>query len=306
MNRSDDAERRLEQWGSERPPAVDGMFANRLDDSLRQLARDRHPSRDRRPLWQPALMALSAVLLVVVGTIALTRSQDGDGVLVMASASRTEVVLPNGELVVGAAGLSLPDGASITVQENGSTVIGDVVLGPGSEAIVRNGQLEIVIDGSTTSIVVRRPSTTAAEPSPDESTSTRPSTSSTEPSASTTSVSTTTPPTTSATTRPAATPDRPSSTTTSTTPDPDPEVALQWTQVDGRVRLTWTYVGPPTLAGWEVIILSGDRSRTLAVIRDPEARTLTVERLDVPSSYVVIALDAEGATMVESEPLVVR
>ncbi len=66
------------------------------------------------------------------------------------------------------------------------------------------------------------------------------------------------------------------------------------------VRLTWDYVGPDTLAGWHVIITAGDRMRTLAVLRDPAARAITVERLDGAATYRVIALDAEGNVIAES------
>lgn len=157
---TDDLEHRLEQWGSAPQPPVDGAFANRLDLDLREL---RHlPSRERaqRPVWQPAMLALAAAVLVVAGVFAVSRDGDDEIALVMGPTTQTEVVLPGGEVVPGEAGLALPDGTRITVGDNGSTVIADVVLAPGTEAVIVDNRLEILVDEPS-----RETATTAATPS---------------------------------------------------------------------------------------------------------------------------------------------
>lgn len=304
---NDDIERRLEQWGSDRPDAADGAFANRLDADLRRLASERQHAGRPRPIWQPASLAFMAAVLVLGGVFAFTRDRGDEMLLVMGATTETEVVLPSGEIVSGEVGLGLPDGTRIVVGDDGSAVIADVVLEPGTEAVVQDGRLEILEDGRPTP--TRPPSPTGPEPAEDRPTTTlppttrpttRPTASSTEPSTLTTSDG---PGTTSTTAVKATTP--PTSTDRTTTTAPDPQVSLDWSEERGRIELTWTYTGPETLAGWEVSVTNGDRSRTLALLRDPGARSLTVERLDGPATYRVVARQADGAVIAESNPITV-
>lgn len=305
MNEPGDLERRLEQWGSDEPSAVDGAFANRLDADLRQLASDRLPSTRQRPIWQPIVLTLAAALVVLVGVVTFTGDQGDQVALVMGPTTETEIEFPNGEIVTGEAGLALPDGTRITVGVDGSAVIADVVLDPGTEAIIQNGQLEILIDDrpaqtqptSTVTATTSSARPTTAPPS------TRPTTSSTRRPSSTTDSTTTGDSTTSTTARDSTT--RPPTTDQVATTAPEAAVVLDWSERPGRILLTWTYTGPETLAGWEVTVTSGDRSRTLALLRDPTARSLTVELLDGTATYRVIAREAGGTGIAESNPITV-
>lgn len=315
MNDPDDVQRRLEQWGNDEQPSVDGAFANRLDAQLRVQHRD--ASDARRPIWQPAILALAALLVVVGGVFAFTRS-DTDDLVVMAAATQTEVELPGGEIVAGAAGLELPDGTIISVGADGSAVIAGVVLEADTRAVIVDGQLEIQTRSDAIDAGGTQPSSTVAptstRPADGASTtappSTRPTTSSTGATTTTTSRRSTTTAVTApqtATTQTSA----PRTTETRTTDGPppttapDPVVTLDWVERDGRIRLTWTYVGPDTLAGWHITVSAGDRVRTLAVLRDPAARAITVERLDGAATYRVAARDGDGQVIAESNAVVV-
>lgn len=296
-------ERRLEAWGSEDRLVVDGAFANRLEARLRELAAEQHASRPVRPLWQPLALAAVSLLVVVVGVFALTGSSGDDDLLVMGVASDTQVVLPGGDVVVAREGLALSDGTRISVGPDGSAVVGDVVLGADTEAVIADGTVEILVDERSTTSA---PPTTAARPAttrlPDDATS----------SPSRDGDGTTTQPTTSTTTSRSSTTDGRETTTTSrtattsttsersTTTAARPIVELTWTESNGQVQLSWTYAGPDTFAGWEVVVTSGDRGRTLALLRDPAARSLTVASLDAVVSYRVVALAGDGVTIVES------
>jgi len=312
MNEPEDVVRRLEQWGTDDQPAADGAYANRLDTDLRDLHR---ATADRqRPIWQPAILAFAAGLIVFAGIFAFMRDSSDDIEVVMGASTRTELVLPGGEIIAAEAGLALPDGTRISVGEDGSAVVADVVLEPGSEAIVTGGRLEILVDErpsppeldpSDTTQPEPRPTTTTRPPA-DETTTTLPSTRPAD--TSTDRTTSTTPPrstTTSATTPQTSTPPTSTDRTTTTTA-PDPAVELSWIERDGRVRLSWTYVGPDSLTGWQVTTTSGDRTRTLAVLRDPSARAITVERVgDASVTYRVSARDSGGAIIAESNPVTV-
>jgi hypothetical protein len=303
---NDDIERRLEQWGRDRPTGADGAFANRLDADLRRLASERQHAGRQRPIWQPAVLALMAALLVFGGVFAFTRDRADETLLVMGATTETEVVLPSGEMVTGEAGLALPDGTRIVVGDEGSAVIADVVLEPGTEAMVQNGRLEILEDEQPAPTRPTSPTTTAPA---DRPTTTLPSTTrpTTRPTASSAerSTSTTTDGSGTTSTTAADVTTQPTFTDRTTTPAPDPQVSLDWSEQRGRIELTWTYTGPETPAGWEVSVTNGDRSRTLALLRDSGARSLTVERLDGPATYRVVARQADGAVIAESNSITV-
>ncbi len=305
MNEPRDVERKLEQWGSDRQPSVDGAFANRLDADLRELSPGSGAVARQRPIWQPAALAFLASLIVFAGVFAFSRDKGDEIELVMGASTQTEVVLPDGEIIAAEAGLALPDGTRIIVGADGSAVIADVVLEAGDRAVVNEGQLEILIEQAPTPTTsVPEPTTTAVPPATETTSpppSTRPATASTDRTTSTTTPRSTT---TAATTPQTTTP--PTSTDRTTTTTSDPAVTLEWTDSDGRVRLSWTYVGPETVAGWQVTVTNGDRTRTLAVLRDPAARTITVERIgDAAVTYRVSARDSGGTVIAESNPVAV-
>lgn len=298
---SSSPEHRLEDWGNEPQPSVDGRFANRLDTQLRDMASDRTPNRQRRPIWQPIALAAVALIAMTAGFVGLARSGDEEVLLAMGATSETEIVLPDGEIIAGSEGLLLADGTRIRVGAVGSAVIGDVVLAPGTEALISNGQLEIL--GEQRPSTTTTPSTTTRSDAAETSAVSRSSTTagrstSTTPlttDVSTTDVSTTDASTTVAPTTAPSTIDRPTSTIASR-----PAAELTWTERDNQVHLSWSYVGPETLAGWEVVAITGDRTRTLAVMRDPTARSITIEALSGAVSYRIIARAADGSAIVET------
>ena len=306
------SEHRLEEWGNERQPSVDGAFANRLETQLRERASDRTSNRQRRPIWQPIAVAAIALIAMSVGLFSLAQSSDDGVLLVMSAAFETEIILPDGEVITGSEGLLLAEGTRIIVGAAGSAVVGDVVLAPGTEALINNGKLEVL--GDRRSSTTDNPSTTS-EPGNPRST-TRPAandttttaaggtsrTSDVDRSTSTTTRRTTTTavPTSDASTTAAPTTaptriDRPPSTI-----PPPPAAELTWVERDNLVQLNWSYVGQEEPAGWEVIATNGDQVRTLAVLRDPAARSITLEALEAAVSYRVIARAADGTAIVES------
>lgn len=303
MSDRSDVERRLEAWGDQPQPPVDGAFANRLDAQLRDMAFDRMGERPPRPFWQPALLAVLALVVVAAGVLVSTRPGDDQLALVMGPNSDTEIVLPNGEVVDAVEGLELADGTRISVGEGGSAVVGDVVLEPGSEALVVEGTLEVLTDVRTTGSTAvpttrpgttRPPTTRPTDSTVDDRPTTSDSDSSPERSTSTVTDSTADVPRSTAAT---STTENDRTTTTSAAP----EVVL--TAESGRDRqivLSWSYSGPDSLSGWEVTATSGDRTRTLVVLRDPAARSITLDAGDGPVGHRVIARDASGTVIAES------
>lgn len=299
-----DLEERLEQWGSAETPPPDGAFVNRLDAQLRDLAHAPAAGGERRPFWQPALLTALAVLLVGAGVFAVSRDSGQDVALVMGASSQTEIELPGGDRLAATEGLSLPEGTRISVGLEGSAVINNVVLDPGTEAIVEDGALQVLEARPVVSTTTppNRPTTTV-----DRTTTTvqRPTTTvTTAPASSTTAVATTAAPSTAVPTSAVPTSAVPSTADVErSTTVPSPVVSLSWEEVDGNRVLSWTYRGPNTLAGWEVIVSSGNRSQTLAILRDPSVRSITIDALAVPATYTVVARTADGATLVESNPI---
>jgi len=228
---------------------------------------------------------------------------------VMGASTQTEVEFPDGSTMSGAEGLALPDGTRIVVGADGSAVIADVVLEPGAEAIIENGQLEILPGSTSTDSSPRTTAPISSAPSTTTPPTTAPPTTAPATTAGTSSTrgddtSTSTPRST--TTAPpdlATTAERPATSTTTTALEP--LVELEWEERSGNVVLVWTYVGPESLAGWEVTVTNDDRTRTLAVLRDPAARSLTVEQLDAAVTYQVTARDGAGTLIAESNPVAV-
>lgn len=297
-----DLEQRLEHWGSADTPVPDGAFTNRLDTQLRDLAHTKVAGSERRPFWQPALLTALAVLLVGAGVFAVTRDAGQEIALVMGATSQTEIELPDGQLLLATEGVSLPDGTRISVGLDGSAVVNDVVLDAGTEAVVENGALQILEEGP---VVSAAPPSTRPTTTEDRTSTTTPTTAPTFVTATPTSAV----PTSAVSTTAAPTSAAPTSVVPTTgdidrsTTVPAPVIALSWEEVGGDRVLSWTYRGPDTLAGWEVIVSSGDRSQTLVIVRDPAVRSITIDALAVPATYSVVARTAEGATLAESNPI---
>lgn len=332
MNSDDDLETTLAQLGADDGPPADPGFANRLDAALRAAHSEQARDRRQRPVWVPVTAGLSALAAVVVGGLIWLVAFAGDPAadVVMTAAVDTEVVLPGEAASAGEAGLSLPDGTRIVVGPEGEAVVDGVVLGPGTEAIINDGGLDVIgparsappdrggvvpetseptsipptmsttgpdaADGSdreTSSSTQRSTSTTNERPTtsaPTTTTTRRP-----EPTdgsrATTTQTSSTRPTTTTATT----------ATTTATT-DPAPlSIALSATPVPrSRIRLDWIVEGGPDPAGFRVEATEADRTSTILLIRSSGARSTTIERLPPGVSYRVIAVTEDGTTLQSS------
>jgi hypothetical protein len=141
-----DLETTLERLGADGGPPADPAFANRLDAALRTAHAERLTEQRRRSLWLPIAAAVSAIATVIVGVMFWMAVVDGEASsdLVMTAATDTDVVLPGEATTVGTPGLLLPDGARILVGPNGEAVVDGVVLGPGAEAVVTDGRLELL------------------------------------------------------------------------------------------------------------------------------------------------------------------
>lgn len=97
----------------------------------------------RRPaVLRASLAAAASVAAVLLATALLggfgTGQHQG---LQLGNAVNATVVLPNGHVVAGRSGLSLPNGTVVRTGPNGRVTIGSVTLGPGSQGTVNGGQL---------------------------------------------------------------------------------------------------------------------------------------------------------------------
>lgn len=135
----------LDRLGASQTPPVDPAFADRLEAQLRvRHAEQVSIGTGRSPWWRP-LAGLAGVLgVVVLAAVSLTLLRPDESVVVMTAAAATDVVLPGETATPGAAGLELPDGTRIVVAAGGEAVVGGVVLGPGSEALVVGGRIEVL------------------------------------------------------------------------------------------------------------------------------------------------------------------
>lgn len=314
---SNDPVERLEVMANEAQPSPDPAFANRLETDLRLMMAERSAPA-RRPWWQPAMALASVALVVIIGWLALA-SSNGEPVVVNA-ASDTELILPDGDSIVGTVGAELPDGTRISVGADGSAIIGGVVLDAGSEALVLDGRV-VVIEPPPRGL----PPATTAVPSSDRPSSSLSTTSSSGPSDSPTSTDasrasspaspgppTSRPPSTdSGPSTTETTADRSSTTSTTSTSRSSTSatttigelvIDLEVTE-DGPSRwsLVWTVTGDrPGIAGWDVEVVDGDRVRVIATLRGASVRSVSVERPDIEVSYRVVARNADGAAVATS------
>lgn len=134
------------------PEFVTGLQARLLGDvatlpaptSLVERSRARSRARFVRPALVSAAAALAAVVLA--GSLAGWFGQDdSQRQLALASAVDTIVVLPDGTTIDGHDGLSLPEGAVVQTGPNGHAAVGNVDLGPGQQAVVEGGRLQVSV-----------------------------------------------------------------------------------------------------------------------------------------------------------------
>jgi hypothetical protein len=285
----DDLRERLDAWGQSSPPAVTDMFADNLESELRVRAAQRTGAAPR-PIWRPLAGLVAASVLILAGYLATTRiATDNGTVVVLATSQDSTVILPDGTELDSPTSLDLPDGSRIEVGADGSASVNSVVLGAGSVAEIVDGRVEVLSQPA-------QPTTSTTSPATSAAPSTRP--------------TTTSPPTT---VRPTSTSqvDRTTSTPPNTRPtDPPPaavDIELLATQtLRSEVVLEWTVTTADQIRGWEVQLRDGNRTVTIALLRDARARRLVVTRPDLESpTYVVIGLDRNGNAVAQSNPATV-
>lgn len=114
----------------------------RIETNLRAL----YPLQPRVRRKQVAVRI--AVATAVAAVLALVILNMGDPPaprtdLLLTSASKTVVVMPDGTRLTGRAGLALPDGATVIVARGGHASIGDVAIAGGSTATVDDGAVDV-------------------------------------------------------------------------------------------------------------------------------------------------------------------
>lgn len=101
------------------------------------------PTRHRSVVPALTLGAGALATVVLAGALFGTFGRGGSGVLSLAAAVDTTVVMPGGHTVAGHTGLQLPDGTVVWTGPNGSASAGTVEIGPGIEAVVNAGRLRL-------------------------------------------------------------------------------------------------------------------------------------------------------------------
>lgn len=104
------------------------------------------PRRSRVRSAVLAAAAAAAALALVAGLTGVFGGPGSETGLALSVAVDTLVTLPDGTTVDGARGLVLPEGAVVRTGPQGRAVAGGSELGPGVEAVVRAGRLQVVGD----------------------------------------------------------------------------------------------------------------------------------------------------------------
>jgi len=143
--------RALLQEAAERPVLEAGPgFVSGLEAHLgtqvppgRLVALPRREHRTRAPMLVTLATAAVATAVLLGALTGLYGRGVEARVLALTVAVDTTVQLPNGSLITGATGVSLPDGAVVRTGPNGRCSAGDVDFGPGMEALVDAGRLRL-------------------------------------------------------------------------------------------------------------------------------------------------------------------
>ena len=125
-------------------------FVDRLEARLdvqappgRLVALPRRVRRTRVPVLVTAATAAVAAAMLLGALTGVYGHGVEDRALALAVAVDTTVQLPDGNLIEGARGVSLPDGAVVRTGPNSHCSAGDVDFGPGMEALVDAGRLRL-------------------------------------------------------------------------------------------------------------------------------------------------------------------
>jgi len=163
----------LDAAGAPRTSRLDPDFVDGLETRLRAV----HALRDvvPAPVSPPMLgsrrralvvVAAAATLALLVSVVLVMGETRDAGALRITRAVDTTVELPDGRVVAGRAGLRIPDGATVRTGPGGRAVLGDVVLGPNDEAVVRGGTVVTVPPLSESTGSKSPPPGGAAAPAP--------------------------------------------------------------------------------------------------------------------------------------------
>ena len=96
----------------------------------------------RRSVVGAGMAAAATVAAVLIATALLGGfGSGGHAGVQLGNAVDVTVVLPNGQVVHGQPGLSLPNGSVVRTGTNGHVKVGAVTLGPGEQGVVNGGQL---------------------------------------------------------------------------------------------------------------------------------------------------------------------
>ena len=149
-----DPRRDLEEAGRRAAPPPDPEFADRLEVRLLAIAGTPSPApapAPRGPRRAAALrlrLALTGATLAVAAVVVLLvmGRPDASPQLALARPVNVQVTLSDGTHLEDPDGLSLPDGAVVTVGDGGFAVIGGTELHPGDVATITQGRLHVEHD----------------------------------------------------------------------------------------------------------------------------------------------------------------
>jgi hypothetical protein len=133
---------RLERIADEPVVPLPANRVAHIETSLRALYPLPVSNRPKHVRMRVAVAAaVAAVLALVILNVGDPPGSRTD--LLLTSASKTVVVMPDGTRVTGRAGLALPDGARVIVARGGHASIGDVAIAGGSTATVDDGAVDV-------------------------------------------------------------------------------------------------------------------------------------------------------------------
>lgn len=271
----------LRRHGGQNGPQPRASFADDLERELRSRHAMGRPAADPpvgRDWRRPAIGWAIAGAVVVAGFFALRGAVDGQRVdtatSVTVSTSSALTSTPPDD--TDRDGTDQDDAApddELEPSPTGPTTTADGGTGPDDDESndVDGSTSRPDAEGATTASPTSTPTTSTAEP-----TSTVP---------------------TASTTRPTSTP------TSSTDSTVETILTLSVDSRGGRDRLTWTIDGPTTdIAGFEIEWVQGESGGSATLVRDANARSVTVDRpTDGSVGYLVVARDENGASVAQSD-----
>ncbi len=109
------------------------------------------PSRQRGGFPTAGAAAATIATVVLAGALVGVIGRGGSGVLRLAAAVDTTVIMPGGHAAPARTGQDLPNGSVVWTGPNGRASAGTVEIGPGLQAVVNAGRLRLSAGNSATS-----------------------------------------------------------------------------------------------------------------------------------------------------------